>query len=190
MEQMKAEDKDGAAEMPADYNNGNEDDDDGGPSSGTLSGTLSEVKLAAKSESRYPRKLHNLAEFIHQPKFPLALHQFLFILNHRDQQPPVKLEDLPSFNGEIKVYHSATAIYYAPSNLCGAGGLCCEHICSTPSFHGHERRDTMFVVLDESKHGMEGMEIGRVLLFFSFRYRQQNMLCALINWFVHDEEPD
>lgn len=37
---------------------------------------------------------------------------------------------------------------------------------------------------------MEGMEVGRVLLFFSFRYREQTMSCALINWFVHDEEPD
>ena len=37
---------------------------------------------------------------------------------------------------------------------------------------------------------MEGMEIGRVLLFFSFQYRRQNFSCALINWFVHDDEPD
>jgi len=37
---------------------------------------------------------------------------------------------------------------------------------------------------------MEGMEIGRVLLFFSFQYCRRNFSCALrINWFVHDE-PD
>jgi len=97
---------------------------------------------------------------------------------------------LPSFEGEIKVYHSAVAIYYAPSDLCGAGGLYRERIRLTPSFHRHERRDTVFVVLDESESGMKGMEIGRILLFFSFQYRQQSFSCTLVDWFVHDEEPD
>ena len=59
-----------------------------------------------------------------------------------------------------------------------------------PSFHGHEHRDTVFVVLDESQAGMEGMEIGRVLLFFSFHYRRKHFSCALINWFLHGEEPN
>jgi hypothetical protein len=37
---------------------------------------------------------------------------------------------------------------------------------------------------------MEGMEIGQVLLFFSFCYRRKFYSCALINWFVHNDEPD
>jgi hypothetical protein len=37
---------------------------------------------------------------------------------------------------------------------------------------------------------MKGMEIGWVLLFFSFVYRRKSYPCALINWFVHDDEPD
>jgi hypothetical protein len=37
---------------------------------------------------------------------------------------------------------------------------------------------------------MEGMEIGRVLLFFSFEYRCKTFLCALINWFVHTDGRD
>ena len=143
------------------------------------------------TESHYPRNLNHLARYINQPLFPIALRRFLFHHNHSDlEQAPANIEDLPSFEGEIKVYHSAIATYYAPSDLCGAGGLHREFIRSTPSFHGHERRDTVFVVLDESKKGMEGMEIGRVLLFFSFQYRRKNFSCALINWFVHDDEPD
>ena len=123
--------------------------------------------------------------------FPFALRQFLFNYNHPNEPAPFNIEDLPLFKGEIKVYHSAAAVYYAPSDLCGAGGLHRECICLTPSFHGHECRDTVFVVLDESKKGMEGMEIGRVLLFFSFQYWRQSFSCALINWFVHDDsEPD
>ena len=143
------------------------------------------------TEPRYPCNLNHLARYINQPLFPFALRRFLFHHNHPDsEQAPANIEDLPLFEGEIKVHHSAIATYYAPSDLCGAGGLHRELIRSTPSFHGHGRRDTVFVVLDESKKGMEGMEIGRVLLFFSFQYRRQNFSCALINWFVHDDEPD
>ncbi len=143
------------------------------------------------TEPCYPHSLNHLARFINQPFFSFALRRFLFHHNHPDsEQAPANIKDLPLFEGEIKVYHSAVATYYAPSDLCGAGGLHREFIQSTPSFHGHECRDTVFVVLDESKKGMEGMEIGRVLLFFSFQYRRQNFSCALSNWFVHDDEPD
>ena len=146
--------------------------------------------LKISAEPRYPQNLHLLAEFINQPCLPLALRRFLFVHNHPEQQVPVELKELPLFEGQIKVYHSAIATFYAPSDLCGAGGLRHERIRSTPSFFGHDRRDTVFVVLDEAKSGMEGMEIGRVLLFFSFQYRRKSFSCALINWFIHDDEPD
>ncbi len=124
------------------------------------------------TEPRYPRNLNHLARYINQPLFPFALRRFLFHYNHPDlEQAPADIKDLPLFEGDIKVYHSAIATYYAPSDLCGAGGLHREYIRSTPSFHGHRCCDTVFVVLDESKKGMEGMEIGRILLFFSFQYR-------------------
>jgi hypothetical protein len=100
------------------------------------------------------------------------------------------IEDCPQFDGKIKVYHSAVAIFYAPSDLCGAGGLRRELIRSTPYFRGYPRRDTVFIVLDDSQPGMEGMEIRCVLLFFSFHYHRRKFSCALLNWFVHDDEPD
>lgn len=65
-----------------------------------------------------------------------------------------------------------------------------ELIRSTPIHYGHQRRDTVFVVLDDSEPGMCGMEIGRVQLFFSFAYQQNSFSCALINWFLHNDEPD
>jgi len=110
--------------------------------------------------------------------------------NNPDQQMPAQLKALPLFDRELKVYHSAVARYYAPSDTCRVGSLRRERIQLMPSFHGHEGRDTMFVVLDESKAGMEGMEIRCVLLFFSFYYHQKHFSCALINWFLHQEEPD
>lgn len=143
-----------------------------------------------QTEPGYPSDLRKLADHIHQPILPFALRQFLFMYQFPDEEVPTDIEELPVFEGKIKVHHSAVAVYYAPSDLCGAGGFQKELIRSTPSFFGHKRYDTVFVVLDESKKGMEGMEVGHVLLFFSFSYRRQDFSCALINWFVHDPERD
>ncbi|KAH9980440.1 hypothetical protein BJV74DRAFT_879340 [Russula compacta] len=106
---------------------------------------------------------HKLAAHISQPKFPLAFYQFLSMLNHPDQLPPLAIDCCPRFEGDIKVHHSAVATFYAPSDLCGA---------------------------DDSKPGMKGMEIGCVLLFFSFCYHRKPYSYAFINWFVHNNEPD
>ena len=141
-------------------------------------------------EPNYPRDLETLAAYIKQPHFPLALRQFLYSLEHPNHEPPSAINDCPPFQGKLNVHHSATAVFYAPSDLCGAGGMKRERIRSTPSFHGHPRHDTVFVVLDDSQPGMKGMEIGRVLLFFSFHYRRKDYSCALINWFVHTDTPD
>ena len=198
---------------PADPPNANADvddeDDDGGPEPGDPThGALSIVKLALKSctnhlishygyiytdyyiENSYPRNLASLASYINQPKLPLALHQFLYACRYPDQEIPTVIDDCPPFDGEIRVYHSAVATFYAPSDLCGAGGMRRERIRSTPSFHGYPRRDTVFVVLNDSEPGMKGMEIAHILLLFSFQYRQKVFSCVLINWFVHGDEPD
>lgn len=67
----------------------------------------------------------------------------------------------------------------------------CRGSRKSMSFYGHERRDTVFVVLDDSKPGMLGMIIARVLLFMSFVYRGKLQSCAFVNWFVReDDQPD
>ena len=141
------------------------------------------------AECGYPSQLHALAAHIKQPEFPLAFSQFLYKCFHPDIQiTPSTLEECPTFDGAIKVYHSAVATFYAPSDLSGSGGLRHEWIWSTPCFFGHPHRDTMFVITDDSQPGMEGMEIGRIQLLFSFQYRRKEFSCALINWFVHADE--
>ncbi|KAH9159540.1 hypothetical protein EDB89DRAFT_2117724 [Lactarius sanguifluus] len=149
-----------------------------------------DVKLASKFQSSYPSQLHALAVYIKQPMFPLIFAQFLYKFHHPDEHiAPSTMEECPVFDGTIKVHHSAIATFYAPSDLSGSGGLQREQIQSTPNFFGHPHHDTVFVVID-SQPGMEGMEIGRILLFFSFEYRRKNFSCALINWFVHTDERD
>ncbi|KAH8977840.1 hypothetical protein EDB86DRAFT_2816711 [Lactarius hatsudake] len=157
---------------------------------------MSQVRLACRShiefsERGYPSRLNALAMYIQQPKFPLVLAQFLYKFSHPDELvAPSTIDECPAFEGAIKVHHSAIATFYAPSDLSGSGGLWRERIRSAPHFFGYPRRDTVFVVVDDSQAGMEAMEIGRVLLFFLFEYWQKSFSCVLINWFVHTDERD
>ncbi|KAF8259888.1 hypothetical protein EI94DRAFT_1773823 [Lactarius quietus] len=147
-----------------------------------------DVQLATKFQPSYPSRLRTLAAYINQPRFPLVFSQFLYKHCHPEEQiAPPTIEECPTFEGTIKVHHSAVATYYSPSNLSGSSGLWCERIQSTPNFHGHACRDTVFIVVDNSElgmEGMEGMEVGSVLLLFSFEYQCKTFLCVLINWFT------
>ncbi|KAH9986224.1 hypothetical protein BJV77DRAFT_1061839 [Russula vinacea] len=131
--------------------NGDNEDDDHGPARG-------------------PKAVEDLAAHIGQPKLPELLRQFLYDqLNPNSNIPSteVDLEDCPRFMGSIYVYHSAIARFYAPSDLCGAGGMYRERIRSNPDWRGeYARRDTMFVETNADLDGMRGMAIGRALLFF------------------------
>ncbi|KAJ7150482.1 hypothetical protein C8R43DRAFT_887359, partial [Mycena crocata] len=90
------------------------------------------------------------------------------------------------------VYHSATARFYAPSDLCGAGGMHRERIRSNLRWHGsYPRRDTVLITLDSERPGMLGMTVGRVFLFFSFTHVDTYYRCALVQWFPrYDTSPD
>ena len=70
-----------------------------------------------------------------------------------------------------------------------------QRIRCNPSWYGHPRQDTVFVVEDEDQPGMEGMLIARLRLLFSFVDADDGDVvpCALVSWFVptqgeHDPE--
>jgi hypothetical protein len=145
--------------------------------------------IMCSSERNYPRKLDALARYINQPGFPTALRQFVYAQRHPNYEDfPVVL---PEFSSNIWVFHSAIACFYAPSDLCGAGGMCRERIRANPNWKGHPRFDTVLVTVsdeDVEQDGlfMHGMLVARVLLFFSFydpKVRKE-FPCALVNWFV------
>ena len=134
--------------------------------------------------------MEDLAASIQQPDLPVALRQFLFLFKNSNGNLPSSLSDLPQFHGRVCVHYSALATFFAPSDLCGVGGMHQERIRSTPSWYDHPRYDTVFVVLDDTVPGMKGMNIARIRLFFSFNYRVDHH-CALVNWLdCEDEEPD
>ncbi|KAG1852510.1 hypothetical protein F4604DRAFT_1591937 [Suillus subluteus] len=66
-----------------------------------------------------------------------------------------------------------------------------EHIRAAPSWRrGPPRLDTVFINT-ASEDSINGMEVGRVLCFFSFYHSGEIFPCALIHWFkLIGDKPD
>ena len=151
--------------------------------------------FSLSTETGYLHNLQGLAAFIKQPYYlPLALRQFLFLIDNPNcTSAPNSFSELPQFHGHIHVHHSALAMFFVPSDLCGVGGMCQERIRSMPSWYDHPHHDTVFVILDDTLPGMKGMVIACVHLFLSFNYKRVDYSCAFVNWLVcnsNDPDPD
>ncbi|KAJ7687491.1 hypothetical protein B0H17DRAFT_1203554 [Mycena rosella] len=101
----------------------NADDDDGGASD--CRDILGEVTLA-----RLP---------IRRPDLPDMIHRFLYSQDHPDNDIPlnnVPIRQCPSYSGKVKVFPSAVATFYAPSDQSGIGGMHRKHIRAVRSWRG------------------------------------------------------
>lgn len=134
-----------------------------------------------------------LAEELSQPDFKLLVRRFI----HDQLNPLTSTESdphqsLPVFNNTFTVYPSAQAIFYAPSDVCGSGGMRKERIRAVPTWYGGPGRyDTVFVETDADAEGMLALDVARVRLFFSFTFRGQYYPCAFVHWFRRvGEAPD
>lgn len=123
---------------------------------------------------------------IDQPDLPLLLQQFLYDITRPDGTPTAAdlcLTQFPDFLCTLRVHHSAVGRFYAPRDLCEAGGMYRQRIRSCPNWQGeYERRDTVLIV-QNADLGMVGMEVARVYLFFPFERDDVGYSCALIHWF-------
>lgn len=90
------------------------------------------------------------------------------------------------------MYYCASAKFYAPSDLSGIGGMRREIIRATPSWRrGPPRYDTVFVNSNPDLEGMRGLDVVRVMQFFSFKFRSRTYPCALVRWYSRvGDEPD
>ncbi|KAL0565589.1 hypothetical protein V5O48_016435 [Marasmius crinis-equi] len=152
-----------------------------GPVSGPP--VTSSVHLAAKPADGYPSNPEDLGHHISIPQFHTVLRRYLWSLTHPDVPPPPDTTQLPVLGSRIKVFHSAVAKFYAPSDICGAGGMHSERIRSHPEWRQlHARRDTLFVHTNQSPL-MGGYTIARAIMFFAFKFGGQKHECVLVNWF-------
>lgn len=115
------------------------------------------------------------------------LREYIHQQNHPNSDHPRPQDD--TFDGPIRVFHSATIQYYAPSDLCGAGGMHREVLRANPSCGGMKRFDTVLVSMgdDDDRAPMRGLLVARIWLLFSYfnPYQGKDIPCALVTWFIH-----
>lgn len=139
-----------------------------------------------------------IADRLKQPDLKLLIRRYLHdqLFNNDGDEPAADLdpEDLPRFNHNVALHHSASATFYAPSEECGTGGMHCEMIRSNPAWYGkYPRYDTVLVQNGPEDEGeaMGGMLVGRAKAFLSFKYQDVIFKCALMEWFIpHGTTPD
>ncbi|KAJ6591937.1 hypothetical protein B0H10DRAFT_1925050 [Mycena sp. CBHHK59/15] len=174
-----------------------EDPDDDRIDQGSVAGPtcLGEVKLAKTYVRKVPREVHQLAVHIRQPRLHELIRRFLFDQMHPHAAIPggrVPIADCPEFSERVFMYNSARAVFYAPSDVCGIGGMHHERIRATQSWYrGPPRYDCVFIEHDPEAPGFRGLHAARVRLLFRFKFRGVDYPCALIHWFsAHGDEPD
>ena len=129
----------------------------------------------------------DIAAEIEQPNLPYLIQRFIYKQQSdhvSDSDSSVSESALATFYGRITVYPSAVATFHAPSDISGIGGMRRERIHAVKSWRkGPGRYDTIFVNTDPSIEGMQGLEVARVQLFFSFSHDNVEYPCALVHWF-------
>ncbi|KAF8901482.1 hypothetical protein CPB84DRAFT_1846772 [Gymnopilus junonius] len=167
-------------------------DDDERMDFGTVEEPLSqsEVKLAKTAVRKVPIDIYQFARHVHQGRLPELTRRYLYdILNPNAAIPgsQAPLDRLPFVDGPLRLYNSARAVYYAPSDLSGVGGMHHERIRAVRTWYGGPARyDCIFVGnMDSDEPGFRGLNVARVRVFFSVQHECKVYPCALVHWFSH-----
>jgi hypothetical protein len=137
----------------------------------------------------YPSMIDQLAVYLGQPRLIDHIRRFIYDQFHPDAETcgmDVQLDLCPEISSQlrVKVFHSATSTYYAPSDLSGIGGMHRERIRAMPRWKGGPGRyDCIYVEKDADADGFCGLHVARVKLFFSFHFQLTTFSCALVEWF-------
>ncbi|KAG2737545.1 hypothetical protein P692DRAFT_201842928 [Suillus brevipes Sb2] len=147
---------------------------------GMLTGTILSKRKRAQTVAA-------LAHEVAVPDLQRLIRYFLFSqLNPDDARNPedIPAASLPRHEGKLQVFNSAAATFYAPSDLSGIGGMRREHIRACPLWRNeYPCNDCVFINTDSDAEGMRGLEVARVICFFSFKHNWEVYPCALIQWF-------
>lgn len=135
----------------------------------------------------YTRWVSDVAQDLVLPNLEEAIRCFLYeeITESNDAQS-VDLAACPPLTSRISRYHSATATFFAPSELSGSGGMHSEIIRANPNWRNEcPRFDTVLIQTDPDEPGIKGSRVGRLIAFFSIPHPQNadKIPCALVEWF-------
>ncbi|KAJ6541300.1 hypothetical protein B0H10DRAFT_2181502 [Mycena sp. CBHHK59/15] len=175
--------------------NEDEDDDGGASDERKIMGEVILAKTPARVVCRYPRNPIALSQYLDLPPLVPLIRRFLYLQDNPDHDPEtplthVPLDSCPDAPGSVKVFPSAIAKFYAPSDQSGIRRMLHERIRAVRSWRGSPARyDCMFVEGDPDLPGFCGLLAARVLLFMSFKHRGITYPCALVTWFsaIRDE---
>ncbi|KAJ6612918.1 hypothetical protein B0H10DRAFT_2436717 [Mycena sp. CBHHK59/15] len=166
----------------------NEDEDDDGGATDERK-ILGEVTLAKTAVRGYPKNPDALARYLHLPDLVPLVRRFLCAQDNPDRDFDIPLANIPLDHcpdapSSIKVFPSAIAKFYAPSDQSGIAGMLRERIRAVRSWRsGAPRHDCVFVEGDPELPGFRGLIAACVLLFMSFKDRGITYPCALVTWF-------
>ncbi|KAJ6607747.1 hypothetical protein B0H10DRAFT_1956000 [Mycena sp. CBHHK59/15] len=180
-----------------------DDDDDGGASDErkilgevilaktprTISLLYAAHVLTLSAVRRSPRNPDVLAQYLDLPHLVPLIRRFLYAQDNPDRDfdillATIPLDDCPDAPSRVKVFPSAVAKFYPPSDQSGIAGMLCERIRAVRSWRGGTPRyDCVFVEGDPELPGFRGLIAARVLLFMAFKYRGVTYPCALVTWF-------
>src|SRR5271168_52446 len=110
----------------------------------------------------------------------------MFSHNRGDRRDPkdIPTGSYPQNEGKLQVFNSASATFLAPSDPSGIGGMRWEHICACPLWRNeYPCNDCVFINTDSDAQGMRGLEVARIICFFSFIHDWEGYPCAFIQWF-------
>ncbi|KAF8064835.1 hypothetical protein FPV67DRAFT_1419226, partial [Lyophyllum atratum] len=148
--------------------------------------SMSEISLAKTHVRKVPSNINSLATHIKQPDLPELTSRFLYNQLHPDADiPAVQLsrDQLPVIHSKVRIFNSARAVFYAPSDLSGIGGMRHERIRAARSWYGGAPRYDCVFVGKSDEAGFRGLHVARVFLLFSFIHDGITYPCALVQWF-------
>jgi hypothetical protein len=128
-----------------------------------------------------------LGQELGYPNLRELLERFLYDQLNPNAIPSgshIDLNQCPQLSSPVHNYRSAIAMFYAPSDISGIGGMHRELIRATPSwFNGPPCYDCVIVEHDPSQDGFRGLHVARIFLFLSFTHEGTDYPCAFIQWF-------
>ena len=78
----------------------------------------------------------------------------------------VSLNECPAITEKVYLFNSAHAVYYAPSDLCGTGGMHSEHIWAVKSwYHGALQYDCVYIGKSNDPDFI-GLHVAHIFVFF------------------------
>lgn len=136
--------------------------------------------------------VHDMGLKVGEPNLLVLISRFL----QEDIYPDIPLgvdipfDEYPYVSARTRVsrYLSASATFYAPSELSGPYGMHREIIrCNSLWFRKYARYDTILVRVNPHALGVQSMRVARVRAFLSFAFDAVRYSCALVEWFTFDD---